>query len=375
MPALVVETLTLDNRNLRPRFMKKNKVNRFNITADSADGFCTKPTANKVGLADLYVSQTLSGVLGTTEAEYTISIDSTTAGTSVGAATYRVGMQYSDVSGMTYTAFSVPTTTNSTTLNGDVRFVWAAGSTNPDFIVGDRWTFQSRFPNGPAAASIYHRDMKFYGPPGQTVNTIVVDLSASQDNTVNTLAILDHNFGPGTTITYTVGDKTHSVEGDPGGKNILYFENTTQPLHTITIDATGDSISQHEIGYLYLGEKFEFSDRRRDVKYTLLFDALGDYGQTLARFTDYTKKVYSLTFPLVEGVSSNTDAENYMAFRDELVKSQSYEEPLLFHPNPTDTREFGLYFFDDDGFVRDNIYLNLFNLTLDFHEVPKEVHS
>jgi hypothetical protein len=375
MAALVVESLTQDPTNLRPRFMKKNKVGKFNITAASEDGFCTKPQGNKTGLANLYASHTLAGTSGATEADYVVQIDDVSAGETIGYATFRWGRQYSDQSGLTYMAHSVPTTNDTIHLENGVQITWTAGSTVPDFVLGDRWTFQSRFPTGPAAASNYHRDVKFFGPPGQLTNTIVVGLTEFSDQMVNVLALLDHNLGDGTTITYDVGDNTHSFAADPSGKNILYFRDQTQPLHTITIDSTNDTITQQQIGYIYLGQSFEFQDRRRDVEYSILFNALGDYSQDIAKFTDYTQRAYTVTYPLVEGVSTNTDIENYMSFRDELVQSQGYEEPVLFHPNPSDTRGFGLYFFDDNGFLRDNVYINLFDISLSFFEVPKEVHN
>jgi len=371
-------------KNRSPRFMKKNKANSGNITVDN-NLWGHLSTAQKFGSgwAEMNVRTPMWGsAAGVTEADYVVQINDSLPGATLGTAAFRWGKEYKDRSGFAWMSAG-ETIVEQTVYNleNGVQIVFTAGATTPDFVAKDRWHFQALRPFGPEKMLDFDRSKCWRSRPIDTTTQIVIDLSNEDDKQTNCLILYDHNFGAGTTITYSFGAGSVSINGDSVNKrNVIYFD-TTQPLHTINIDSGGDSIPFHQIGYLYLGAAFELF-RHRDIQYTRVDAKDGDRGEHNIKKIDYKKDVIRMSFTLMEEgfVSNRTqlvpsgkgDFEIMVDYIEQIIEPNTFEEPAFIHFNPSVPWDFNMYFLENPSITSTSNFKDLFDFSFDLEEVRRQ---
>lgn len=198
--------------------------------------------------------------------DYYIEIDSVSAGNSVGEATFK----WSNDGGATFEATGVTTSTALTLLEDEIYVVFTAGTGN-DFELGDRWDFRTYVPFHPDGLVDGNRDTEWRSLDVADAINIVADLGSAQ--TVDAVALLDHNFSSGATITLEA-NTTDSWGAVPlsesltwqSGKILKYLTTTPRSYRywRLVVTDTGNTNPYLQISEWFLGTYFEPT---RDVDY------------------------------------------------------------------------------------------------------------
>lgn len=364
MGTLAVEEITFSIKNDTPRFFKENLLNSGNCTmTNSSEGKATKAQAIKAGYAEL--SSVQNSITMQSEAHYIVEIDSVVDGQTIGFATFRYGREFFDSSGLTYLAYGMTTGTG-LILTPDIGISFYEGITSPDFYVGDKWTFDIRGKNFLEKA--FDLDRLTMTKALNSETTISVDLSNESANLVNALIILDSNIDSGATIEWQIGADSYSKTASGTGKDVIYLESIiTYPYHTIVISGASDNI---QFGELYLGSYLQL-DRQRNIEHTRSRNVLGQFDDPLFRFIDYDSEKIEFSFPLVEGLTDNSDLQNLNTLLGTYIRSGYKQIPFFVHFNPTVLDDLSLYYLDSTDRPRANKFINLYDVTMTIIEVPK----
>jgi hypothetical protein len=369
-------------KNRSPRFMRKNKANSGNTSIqNNLAGHLTQPQFFGSGNAEMNVRVPKWGApaAAVTEAEYVVQINDSTAGATLGAATFRWGKEYKDRSGFQWMSAGETITAQTIyLLEFGIRIAFTAGATTPDFVPKDRWHFQALRAFGMEKMFDIDRGKCWKSRPTDQTTQLVIDLSNEEDPTTNCLILYDHNFGAGTTISHKYGSTTTLINGDSVNKrNIMYF-NTTQPLHTIDIDSTGDGGGEQIIGHLFLGEAFQLF-RHRDIAYNRTETKEGDRTEHNIKNIDYKKDVIKMSFSLMQDEfdpnctqqipDGRGDFEVMVDYIDEIIEPNAFEEPVFVHFNPSVPWDFNMYFLQNPSISTTATFKDLFDFSLDLEEV------
>jgi len=190
--------------------------------------------------------------------EYTIVIDSITAGTGIGQATYK--WKTSQNSG--WAASGVATSSVATALNNGVTIKWTAGGT---FALNDTWYFKAINRFSGEKLRDYNRDTSYRSGDVTGTKTIVFDMMSAMS--ANSIIIYDHNFTSAATITLEA-NATDSwgtpafTETIPWATlKILRYLAATPSYRYFRLSITDSSNPDGyiEIGELFLGEYMELT--------------------------------------------------------------------------------------------------------------------
>lgn len=209
----------------------------------------------------------LGSYTGTSDLLYLINIDSTTAGSEVGQATFRY--RTSDTPAGSWEATGITTTSALYTLSNGVKIAFQSGA-GTDFTTNDTWVFYASALFGPAKLLDHRRNTLFRS--GASFN-LVIDLGSAQN--VTAFALFDHNLTIGATLTLqghtadSWGAPSYSQAVTVQDPAHLYLDETYRYWRIVPVDG---SLSYFEAGDVFLGA------------YTALSNTLnGDWGSSWSR--------------------------------------------------------------------------------------------
>lgn len=305
------------------RFLYENFITAASMLTPSTQnpGQLSGVVKAGTGVATLILTGDFSGVI---DAIYTIEIDSVSAGTSVGEATFKWKRDYD----ATWQATGVLTrTTPVIVIAGDVELSFIGGYQD-DFALGDTFTFRASATYG--KERLIDRNRNTYWQADGTSANIVIDLGSAQ--AVTAFILQDHNL---TAVTL----EANSADSWGAPAYSYVFSTITDPL-VLYLSQTYrywrvvcTSTSDCEIANLYLGDYAQLS------KVNASWGSLrgdGYYLQTntseagvMRRYAYARSRTLELTFPntLVEA-----DIDIFLEMQDEIVNTGTYRVlPFWLH--------------------------------------------
>jgi len=308
------------------RFLYDNRVTSLDMITPGSQATGIVSGGQKTIGTESAILVAVGSYSGAEDLLYTVQIDSTTPGVSVGQATFRWRTSET-ASG--WEASGVTTSSTLLTLNYGVKIAWQSGDGN-DFAVGNTWIFNANAIFGPGRLIDHERNTIFR--TGSTY-TVVIDLGSAQQ--ITAFALLDHNVTTGG--TFTLQANTSDSWGSPAYSQVvtiqdpmyLYLDETYRYWRLVPVDG---AISYFEAGELFLGQYTELEKCNAD------WGAVQTNGYVLYSNNSYTglqrRKAYAkqrklnLSFPL----TSNTDIDTITTMQDALVDLETGEvNPLLVH--------------------------------------------
>lgn len=241
----------------KQRFLNNNLITDSSmITASSQSaGLISGVTTAATGTA---VWASSGSYTGAEDLLVTIEIDSVTAGKEIGQATFSWKTS-ATVSG--WEATGVTTSATAISLGSDgKKIAWTAGSGN-DFELGDSGVFWCYSSFGPANMLDLDRDT-YWLSTGDTSENLVINFGAAE--TVEAVAIADHNLTSGATVTLQAN--TSDAWVTPAYTQALtvadiisfYLSEEYQYWRLVFADSSNpDGVIQ--IGEIYLGEYTELT--------------------------------------------------------------------------------------------------------------------
>lgn len=240
------------------RFLYDNKITDDAVITVSSQKVGVVTTAVKEGSGS--ATMTTSGNFsGSKDLEYLVECDGIGAGAEVGQATFK----WSDGGG-SWDATGVTTPSIATELNNGAYVAFASGD-DDDFAVGDKWYFKGLNYFSPYKMIDNNRDTRYRSAALGLPNTVTIDLGSAK--AVNAIAIYDHNFTSGATITLK-GNTADSWESPAFSETITYnaekilqYLTSTQTYRywQLQITDAANSDGYIEIGTLGLFEYMELS--------------------------------------------------------------------------------------------------------------------
>ncbi len=192
------------------RFMYENFITGpGDLSVSSAQtGLVGSPAPQALGSAVCYADGEHTGAQ---DQVFTVEIDSISAGSEVGAASFRWKRASSGV----WEASGLTTTSSLTTLTDGVKVKWVSGA-GQDFYVGDAWHILAVGSQGTQALMDRDRDTA-WRTTGCGAEQVTADLGAAQN--VKSLVLADHNLSAGATATLKASGIAHEPvwEFDPSG--------------------------------------------------------------------------------------------------------------------------------------------------------------
>lgn len=344
------------------RYLYKNLISSALTELTSRVGIITDAVRDAAGTAEI----TISGSFVSTApsgCDYVIECESTSAGSSIGAALYK----WSNSGGATWNATGVLTSTSAQSLSHGVSIQFADSTMT--MITGDRWYFRGVLPNAPENVAKTDRD-KVYNTTATSLGFVSTFQQGSA--TINCCAIIDARLSSGSSVlvrlmrsdntayysTYVAQDKT----------NVVYFTDNLSSVVGMKLTAT-QSTGNISIGKIYIGDYWQPS---RPVaagsvrKVDLYTDSAQSRSGAEARKTHGTQMTLQLTHMAVPA----TDIANFVAMRNYLANSSgTNQRPVWVHLDSTDATAIYYMYLDDLEIVHRET--DLFDVTLRLSEVVR----
>jgi hypothetical protein len=317
------------------RFLHTNLITEANATpSEIAAGRVTQGTKDvSVGGAAGRAGGIYTGL---TEQQIWIEIDDTSAGVSIGQATYRVSYN----GGTTWTASGQATASSPVTLpsgNG-LTFVWTAAASGADCAVGDRWKFKAVLPHGMSAGlDLQDRNRTYRTTTVAGTKTIDIDLGTVQ--LVRGCFLLDHNLTSGATVTVKGGASspaatfTQAITWSAGSMGV-FFSQTYRYWRISILDAANTALYL-EVGKFVLGDYLELTTRKLShVPWGQAAQRFGYEAKSTRNYRRATIEAKCQHFPLNYGFISPAEYDTLVTMRDACWNLTSkLDTPLVFVPD------------------------------------------
>ena len=321
------------------RFLYDNLITDETMLAVSSlrPGLVTSALKSGTGSASISVSGVYSAAV---DKEFIVEIDSVTAGSEIGQATFR----WSDGGG-SWNATGGATSAINVALGDGIHVKWTAGSGN-DFVLGDRWYFKGINLFNAGKMLNLDRDSRYRSAVLASPNTITISFGSPQE--IKALILCDHNLTAGATI-FLKGNTADAWDPPAFSEAITWNEEkiihylsvaTTYKYWQLQITDTGNPDGYIEIGELFLGSYRELSknflEGYSEETVFLMETNKTPYGVKRARF--YNSQ---LTFNFDYGSMSAADVADMKALVATIVsRSSGTFKPLWFNRDsatPTET--------------------------------------
>lgn len=244
--------------------LRGNLVPSGTVTSSNQpSNLLTDPVKAGLGSARMFAKYATGGSYKGPTKSYFVEIDSVSAGTEIGQATFR----WSNDDGETFQGTGILTSTTPLTLENAIQVYFQPGP-GGDFGLGDWWRFRA-VELWPVSVLGSYDSLRWRSGSGSAVN-LDIDLGSAQSPTV--FGVLMHNMPEGTVLVLSsysdawvtqVDSWNVTLGGDANGVEWITPSQAAR-YWRVALPAVSPTLSFHEIGILYLGTytqlPFEFAD-------------------------------------------------------------------------------------------------------------------
>jgi len=353
------------------RFLYDNLITSGDmITVSSqAIGLVTKALKQGTGSAIINTGGVFSGLQSL---EYAVKIDSVTAGTGIGQATFK----WSEDGGESWEAAGIATSADIVSLSHgvNVKFTSVGGD---DFALNDTWFFKGVSPFSAARMLDLSRDSRWRSGQLQSPNSITIDLG--EPGQVAAVILHDHNLTEAADIVLKA-DPAADWENPDFEQTVPWVEDrllryldtpTTERHWRLEIDDSSNPDGCLEIGELYLGPFLElsrtFQYERQRTRSALLGRAETDFGVGRNRFFNLAEN-FEYTFGTLTGDDLDSLSDMFASISD---LEAGMLKPIWFNEDSAKPQDFRLVGLTD---LPDTLrFNNLYGVSLALSSVLRSV--